>query len=86
LYSGKNGEIQRIGDFCLIFNEFPNMSEPAAAIVPAATNGNGKPAIAPSLLPNLSAVQPPTENAKPTPKVSNSTNARNYIRKPQNKK
>lgn len=28
LYSGKNGDIHKIGDFCLNFNEHLNMSEP----------------------------------------------------------
>ncbi|XP_055690847.1 SOSS complex subunit B homolog [Lutzomyia longipalpis] len=28
LYSGKNGDIHKIGDFCLTFNEQLNMSEP----------------------------------------------------------
>lgn len=28
LYSGKNGDISKIGDFCLLFNEQVNMSEP----------------------------------------------------------
>lgn len=29
LYSGKNGDIHRIGDFCMNFNEQLNMSEPS---------------------------------------------------------
>jgi hypothetical protein len=33
LYSGKNGEISKIGDFCLAFNESPNMSEPNPNLV-----------------------------------------------------
>ncbi|XP_032455088.1 SOSS complex subunit B homolog isoform X2 [Nasonia vitripennis] len=28
LYSGKNGDIQKIGDFCMVINEQLNMSEP----------------------------------------------------------
>ncbi|EDW77890.1 uncharacterized protein Dwil_GK24725 [Drosophila willistoni] len=28
LYSGKNGEVNKIGEFCMIFNESINMSEP----------------------------------------------------------
>ncbi|KXJ71881.1 hypothetical protein RP20_CCG019469 [Aedes albopictus] len=28
LYSGKNGEIHRLGDFCFTFNEMINMSDP----------------------------------------------------------
>lgn len=34
LYSGKNGDIQKIGDFCLNFNEHLNMSEPNPNLVP----------------------------------------------------
>lgn len=37
LYSGKNGDIQKIGDFCLIFNEQLNMSEPNLQLAPVAT-------------------------------------------------
>lgn len=28
LYTGKGGEIQKIGEFCMVFAELPNMSEP----------------------------------------------------------
>ncbi|XP_071446633.1 SOSS complex subunit B homolog [Hetaerina americana] len=28
LYSGKNGDIQKMGEFCMVFTEQPNMSEP----------------------------------------------------------
>lgn len=51
LYSGKSGEISRVGDFCMVFNENINMSEPqpasqntnAPAVIPnSATNGNGR--------------------------------------------
>lgn len=55
LYSGKSGDINKIGDFCLNFNEQMNMSEPnptfcvnhlGAGIVinngtPSSTNNNG---------------------------------------------
>ncbi|EDW36890.1 GL25935 [Drosophila persimilis] len=39
LYSGKNGEVFKIGEFCMIFNENINMSEPKRpepALVPPA--------------------------------------------------
>lgn len=91
LYSGKNGEIQRVGDFCMIFNEQLNMSsEPAATSVisnpSVATNGNGRAAIA-AIPANHNSVPPPAETVKPSPKVGNSTSvSRNYIRKPPNKK
>lgn len=32
LYSGKNGDIQKIGEFCMVFNESLNMSEPNPAL------------------------------------------------------
>lgn len=28
MYTGKNGKIQKISDFCMIFSEVPNVSEP----------------------------------------------------------
>lgn len=40
LYSGKNGDIQRIGDFCLAFNEQLNMSEPIPVAMNNGTNNN----------------------------------------------
>lgn len=36
LYSGKSGDIQKVGEFCMLFNEQVNMSEPQAAPQPAA--------------------------------------------------
>uniref|UniRef100_A0A903Z0A5 OB domain-containing protein n=1 Tax=Anopheles minimus TaxID=112268 RepID=A0A903Z0A5_9DIPT len=46
LYSGKNGEIVRLGDFCYTFNEMVNMSEPnpnlsATLPQPVLNNGSG---------------------------------------------
>lgn len=43
LYSGKNGEIHRLGDFCFTFNEMINMSEPNPnlAVANASIHGNG---------------------------------------------
>lgn len=34
LYSGKNGEIHKLGDFCMLFNEQLNMSEPNPNFAP----------------------------------------------------
>ncbi|XP_002741698.1 SOSS complex subunit B2-like [Saccoglossus kowalevskii] len=28
LYTGRGGELQRMGEFCMVFSEFPNMSDP----------------------------------------------------------
>ncbi|CAH2232999.1 jg12958 [Pararge aegeria aegeria] len=36
LYSGKAGDIQKVGEFCMLFNEQVNMSEPQAAPPPPA--------------------------------------------------
>ncbi|XP_055614230.1 SOSS complex subunit B homolog [Uranotaenia lowii] len=43
LYSGKNGEIHRLGDFCFTFNEMINMSDPNPnlAINNQPIHGNG---------------------------------------------
>jgi hypothetical protein len=30
LYSGKGGDIHKIGEFCMLFSELPNMSEPSS--------------------------------------------------------
>ncbi|XP_032524073.2 SOSS complex subunit B homolog [Danaus plexippus] len=51
LYSGKSGDIQKVGEFCMLFNEQVNMSEPQPTPPPAAnapppdrTNGAHAPA------------------------------------------
>lgn len=46
LYSGKNGDIQKIGEFCMVINEQLNMSEPNPALGPQLVNqgGSGPPA------------------------------------------
>lgn len=38
LYSGKNGDIHKIGDFCLTFNEQLNMSEPNPMVLNSASS------------------------------------------------
>ncbi|KPJ04891.1 Digestive cysteine proteinase 1 [Papilio xuthus] len=65
LYSGKSGDIQKVGEFCMIFNEQVNMSEPQpAAPVAASTaqpanerngNGTGTHSGPRSLMPNAAA-------------------------------
>lgn len=61
LYSGKTGEIDKIGDFCMVFNEQMNMSDPnmqfdslAAPINNGNLNNGGKHIRAPGpmILPN----------------------------------
>ncbi|XP_001641161.2 SOSS complex subunit B1 isoform X1 [Nematostella vectensis] len=29
LYTGRNGHLEKLGDFCMVFSEIPNMSEPS---------------------------------------------------------
>ncbi|KAH8248593.1 hypothetical protein KR032_001155 [Drosophila birchii] len=41
LYSGKNGEVFKIGEFCMIFNEGLNMSEPKRPEQQAVANAGG---------------------------------------------
>lgn len=43
LYSGKNGDIQKIGEFCMIFNEQLNMSEPNPALAAQINQTSGTP-------------------------------------------
>ncbi|CAG2108676.1 unnamed protein product [Medioppia subpectinata] len=38
LYTGKVGKIQKISDFCLVFSEMPNMSEPNPEFQPQIIN------------------------------------------------
>ncbi|XP_014296236.1 SOSS complex subunit B homolog [Microplitis demolitor] len=41
LYSGKNGDIQKIGEFCMVINEQLNMSEPNPALAQQLVNQGG---------------------------------------------
>lgn len=43
LYSGKNGDIQKIGEFCMVFNEQLNMSEPNPALAAQINQTSGTP-------------------------------------------
>lgn len=63
LYAGKNGEILKISEFCMLFNEQLNMSEPnqnfgnivasSSVVGPVGiNNGNGGPA-------NIASIRPP---------------------------
>lgn len=80
LYSGKSGEISRVGDFCMVFNELINMSEPqlpsqnsnAPAVIPnSATNGNGR-----SLERNNSQQSQQAASAAAPPAASNNSTER----------
>lgn len=45
LYSGKSGDIQKVGEFCMLFNEQINMSEPQPVPTPPpATSASPAPA------------------------------------------
>ncbi|GJQ76925.1 hypothetical protein Trydic_g15123 [Trypoxylus dichotomus] len=39
LYTSKGGDLQKIGEFCMVFNEQLNMSEPNQVIVPMTSMG-----------------------------------------------
>lgn len=41
LYSGKNGDIQKIGEFCMVINEQLNMSEPNPVLAQQLVNQSG---------------------------------------------
>jgi len=41
LYSGKTGDIQKIGEFCMVINEQINMSEPNSSLVQQLVNQSG---------------------------------------------
>lgn len=41
LYSGKTGDIQKIGEFCMVINEQLNMSEPNPALAQQLVNQSG---------------------------------------------
>lgn len=96
LYSGKSGEITKMGDFCMVFNEQINMSEPSniPPVPPQITlptnngsNGNGRSKITlnntQQSTPQGATSAATIENAKP--KGGNS-GARKYVRGPINKK
>lgn len=92
LYSGKSGEISKIGDFCMVFNESINMSEtpmkqnPVAPqvlppIINNGSNGNGRTS-------NTNSASMPVNNASTdtTKTKGNSNSSKSYMRKPINKK
>lgn len=58
LYSGKNGEVYKIGEFCMTFNESVNMSEPKR---PEQVG-----AVGPTTVPQVGMVMTPTGSVAPT--------------------
>lgn len=93
LYSGKTGygsEISRIGDFCMVFNETHNMSEPQPVTTSQppiissntnGTNGNGRPVVdrQPTLPAGGSSSTSSTSSSGGNEKSKVSSNSRNYI-------
>lgn len=93
LYSGKSGELSRIGDFCMVFNESINMSERETSamkqnpivpqILPTMNNGtNGR-----SLNTNSVIIPAATTNSSDIVKTkgNNNNSSKSYMRKPINK-
>lgn len=69
LYTGKGGEIQKVGEFCLAFSEVPNMSESTETSQPkpATAEQRGSPTLQQPLIPPTpGAVVPPTTTASAT--------------------
>lgn len=67
LYTGRGGDLQKIGEFCMIYSEVPNFSEPNPEYVTqpsqskAAQNDNATPA-APQTTPGPAASAPAADN------------------------
>ncbi|TNN79496.1 SOSS complex subunit B2 [Liparis tanakae] len=43
LYTGRGGDLQKIGEFCMVYSEVPNFSEPNPDLVTNQQNKSGKP-------------------------------------------
>ncbi|XP_056284237.1 SOSS complex subunit B2 isoform X4 [Pseudoliparis swirei] len=43
LYTGRGGDLQKIGEFCMVYSEVPNFSEPNLELVTNQQNKSGKP-------------------------------------------
>lgn len=99
LYSGKSGEIYRMGDFCMVFNEQINMSEPIPASsqqnqvqgnhisVNNGNGGNGR-AVTTTTSSTSNSVAPIANANNNGNKTKSPANApsKSYVRKPINKK
>ncbi|XP_030034096.2 SOSS complex subunit B homolog [Manduca sexta] len=62
LYSGKSGDIQKVGEFCMLFNEQVNMSEPQPAAPAAPARSAAAPPPAPPAAPAPAAHAPAHNN------------------------
>lgn len=48
LYTGKGGEIHKLSEFCMLFSEIPNMSDPnPGPPIPVVSDGKERPAAKP---------------------------------------
>ncbi|KAL0811625.1 hypothetical protein ABMA28_009078 [Loxostege sticticalis] len=72
LYSGKSGDIQKVGEFCMLFNEQVNMSEPQptpaptpAAAAPADRTNGARGHTAPAAAPPAAPHQPKGDRFAP---------------------
>ncbi|CAG7815296.1 unnamed protein product [Allacma fusca] len=65
LYIGKGGELHKLGDFCLVFSETPNMSEEVYNAPPP--GGNNAPGAAPGGSGNNNAPARPPHSRKSNP-------------------
>ena len=72
LYSGKNGDIQKIGEFCMVINEQLNMSEPNPALAQQILNqgGSGPPGSIANSITNNGNANNVSGNSGRTPLVS----------------
>ncbi|XP_011166083.1 SOSS complex subunit B homolog isoform X2 [Solenopsis invicta] len=76
LYSGKNGDIQKIGEFCMVINEQVNMSDPNPLLVQQLVNqsGSGPPGnVNNSITNNGNANNISGQSGRPLPSQSNTT-------------
>ncbi|TSM60573.1 SOSS complex subunit B2 [Bagarius yarrelli] len=82
LYTGRGGDLQKIGEFCMVYSEVPNFSEPNPDLLAQANQQNkaGK---------DQRGNSPPNQNAPPPPPVqagngtmqtytSNNSNSANF--------
>ncbi|XP_061923584.1 SOSS complex subunit B2-like [Entelurus aequoreus] len=67
LYTGRGGDLQKIGEFCMVYSEVPNFSEPNAELIAQANqqNKSGKPDQ------NQRGNSPPNQNSGTTPAPGN---------------
>ncbi|KAM6106261.1 SOSS complex subunit B1 isoform 1-T1 [Pterocles gutturalis] len=68
LYTGRGGDLQKIGEFCMVYSEVPNFSEPNPEYVAQQSQGKGaqnestSPAASPSQGPPTASPAPDSQN------------------------